>query len=75
MSIECRYIQCPRSSFESRFIGAERNVYIRLRGLICSNYAIMTKISTYAHPSINETLQTGAGGNRTYREAKVFIYF
>ena len=24
---------------------------------------------------INETLQIGAGGNRTYREAKVSIYF
>ena len=27
MSIESQYVQCPRSSFESRFIGEERNVY------------------------------------------------
>ena len=27
MSIESRCVQGPRSSFESRFIGAERNVY------------------------------------------------
>ena len=27
MSIEGQYVQCPRSSFESRFTGEERNVY------------------------------------------------
>ena len=26
-------------------------MYTQLIGLICSNYAIMTKISTYVHPS------------------------
>ena len=29
---------------------------IQLIELICSNYAIMTKISTYAHPSMNSKI-------------------
>ena len=43
MSIERRYSQMPALQRSA--------MYIRLIGLICSNYAIMTKMSTYAHPS------------------------
>ena len=32
MSVESQRVQSPRSSFESRFIGEERNVYNRFQG-------------------------------------------
>ena len=44
MSIESRRLRLPRSS------GAQC-IYIAI-GLICANYAITTKASTYAHPSL-----------------------
>ena len=40
MSIECRCVQSPRSSFESRFIGEERNVY--------------SELETYVNELVNE---------------------
>ena len=54
MSIECRYSQSPRSS------GAQ--CIYKLIGLIDSNYAVMTKIAAYAHPSkINKNSHSPVG--------------
>ena len=64
MSIECRYIQCPRSS------GAQC-IYTTI-GLIYSNYAIMTKYLRMHTPHLY-IVRSYALQPRFYRDSKQFV--
>ena len=65
MSVESQRVQSPRSSFESRFIGEERNVYNRFQGTGLWNRgcAVLTVLRLLRFRAINKRC-TLTGGHR-----------